>query len=277
MNQVRERVFLTVGMMALGVFGIVGSGSMPPVTPTTTLVGVSVATLVKTSGLVDVTNTCNPASPPAPDVQAWWTALPPANRTHPFVGFELWRNTTGACTTSRIDVFRALATFNMASVSQLKGLVTKGELIVKTRALPAGVGGGNAACVPVTGGAGTLQRFGPAAAGTLPPVSGAGSLNQLQPSDPFPSGTQVFALPRPWTAGSVAGAASPTTTSPDGQGRALFVVDVTAQVNAALNGGFQGMSWMLTSAFEGPLSTPVAPGGLDCKTSYTFELRLTHL
>jgi hypothetical protein len=87
----------------------------------------------------------------------------------------------------------------------------------------------------------------------------------------------VFAFPRPWVAGSVAGAASPTTTSPDGQGGVTFVVDVTGQINAALNGGLSGMSWMLTSAFEGPLSGPVAPGGLDCKTSYTFELKLTHL
>lgn len=53
-------------------------------------------------------------------------------------------------------------------------------------------------------------------------------------------------------------------------------MDVTDQVTAALNGGFPGMSWILTSAFEGPLTGPL-PGGLDCKTSYTFVLRLTHL
>jgi hypothetical protein len=276
MNRIGWRIAMTTGILVLGVFGIVGTGSLPPITPITTLVGVGVGTLVKTSGMIDVTNTCNPATPAAPDVQAWWNAMPPANRIHPFVGFDLWRNTTDGCTTSRIDVYRALATFNMASVSQLKGLVTKAELIVKTRALPAGVTAGNPGCIPFTGGAGTLERFGPAAA-ALPPVSGAGTLDRLQPADPFPSGTLVFTLPRPWVAGSVAGAARPTTTTPDGQGGATFVVDVTDQVNAALNGGLPAMSWLLTSALEGPLSAPVAPGGLDCKTSYTFELKLIHL
>jgi hypothetical protein len=273
MNRTVWRFFMTIGILAIGVFGIVGTATLP--TAQTTLVGVAVGTLVKTSGLIDGSNTCNPANPPAPDIQAWWNALPPVNRTHPFVGFELWRNTTDGCTTSRIDTYRALATFNMASVSHLKGLVTKGELVVKTRALPGGVAG-NPACIPFIGGAGTLERFGPAAAATLPPVSGAGTLNRLQPPEPFPSGNLVFAFPRPWVAGSVPGAASSTTTSPDGVGGATFTVDVTSQVNAALNGGFSGMSWMLTSAFEGPLTGPVAPGGVDCKTSYTLELKLTH-
>jgi hypothetical protein len=201
--------------------------------------------------------------------------MPPNNRTFPFVGFETWRNTTDGCLESRLDVYRALVTFNVASVSNLKGLVQKAELIVSTRALPPGVGG-NAGCIAFTGGAGSLQRFGPAAAGTLPPVSGAGSLDRLQPAEAFPSGQTVFTFPSPWAAGTVAGAADPTTTIASGTGGAAFSVDVTSQVNAALNGGSSGMSWMLTSAFEGPLPSPVTTP-VDCKTSYSFQLSLTHL
>ena len=260
----------------IGTFGLLSVlvGCITPQTPLTTSVGLSVGTLVKTSGIIDVTNTCNPAVPPAPNIQAWWNGMPPANRLHPFVGFELWRNTTDGCTTSRLDVYRALVTFNMASVTNLTGLVTKAELIVLTRALPAGVGG-HTACISRTGGAGTLDRFGPAAAGNLPPVSGVGTLTILQPADMFPVGNVVFTFPQPWAAGPMMGAANPTTTNASGTGGATFTVDVTNSVNAALNGGFPGMSWMLTSAFEGPLTAPV-PTGLDCKTSYDFQLRLTH-
>lgn len=259
---------------ALISFAVVFLAGCPAQTKTT-LVGLGVGTLVKTGGVIDTVNTCNPAVPPAPDIQAWWNALPPNNRTFPFVGFELWRNTTDGCLSSRLDTYRALVTFNMASVSQLKGLVTKAELIVSTRALPAGVGA-HASCIAMTGGARSLERFGPAAAGTLPAVAGAGTLVRLQPNEAFPSGNTVFAFPSPWTVGSVAGAASPTTTTASGTGGASFLVDVTNQVNAALNGGVAGMSWMLTSALEGPLAASV-PGSVDCKTSYSFQLRLTHL
>ncbi len=265
----------------LAAFGLITAAAVflagCPVQPKTTFVGLAVGTLVKTTGLVDPLNTCNPAVPAAPDIQAWWNALPPNNRTFPFVGFELWRNTTDGCLESRLDAYRALVTFNMASVSNLKGLVTKAELIVSMRALPAGVGG-HSSCIAFTGGAGALERFGPAAAGTLPPVTGAGSLVRLQPTEAFPSGQTVFTFPKPWTVGNVAGAASPTTTTASGTGGAVFTVDVTSQVNAALNGGFAGMSWMLTSAFEGPLTSTAPPAGsVDCKTSYSFQLRLTHL
>lgn len=266
---------------ALGGLCIVGAGLFGCVDPanaalTTTLVGLGSGTLVKTSGLVDTSHQCNPASPAAPNVQGWWNGMPAANRQFPFVGLELWRNTTDGCLESRIDAYRALVTFNMASVRALRGLVTKAELVVMTRALPSGVSAGNPACVAITGGAGSLVRFGPAAAANLPPVSGGGTLTMLPPPTPFPVGNLVYNFPRPWSAGNVPGAANPTTTTASGNGGAVFTTDVTNQVVAALNGGFAGTSWMLVSASEGPLTGP-APRGLDCKTSYTFKLQLTHL
>jgi hypothetical protein len=257
-------------VVTAAVAGCNGNGG--GITPVTTDVGSSVATLVKTGGLVDTTNTCNPATPPAPDVQAFWDGLSPANKLAPVVGFETWRNTTDGCLESRLDAYRALVTFNMSSASSLKGLVTKAELIVLTHALPSGAG--TASCIAVTGGAATLQRFGPGA--TLPSLSAGANLIKLQPSEAFPTGNTVFTFPSPWASGTVAGAADPTATVASGTGGAVFTVDVTGQVNAALNGGFAGMSWMLTSAMEGPLAAPVT-SAVDCKTSYTFKLTLTHL
>lgn len=279
MNRIGFRVLISFCVVGLGLFGIFGCSPIPPITPTTTTVGLSVGTLVKVYGTIHSSPNCSPPpTPPAPDIQAWWNGMPPSNRLYPFVGFELWRNTNSGCTSSRLDEYRALVTFNMASVSNLKGLVTKAELIISTRALPAGVTAGNSACVAFTGGAGTLERFGPAAASSLPPVSGTGVLTVISFNSPdqFPVGNVVFIFPRPWVSGSVSGAANPTTTSASGTGGAVFTTDVTNQVNAALNGGFAGMSWTLTSALGGPLTGPVTTG-LDCKTSYAFQLRLTHL
>ena len=264
-------------LYAFGVclFALLLTGCPPgqPITTQITNVGLSVGTVVKTSGIIDVTNNCGSAVPPAPNVQAFWTALPPTNRLFPFVGFEIWRNTFDGCTTTRLDVYRALVTFNMAGVSQLKGLVKTATLNVNTRALPAGVGA-HPSCIAFTGGAGALDRFGPSV-GPLP-VAGNGMLTQLAPPDPFPVGTNtVFVFPNPWSSGPVPGATNPTTSLASGTGGATCSVNVTSQVDAALNGGHSTMSWMLKSAFEGPLAAPSSTS-VDCKTSYGFVLAIEH-
>jgi hypothetical protein len=245
----------------------------PPPTSSITRVGGSVGTVVKTSGIIDVNNNCSNAVPPAPNPQTWWSNLPPTNKRYPFVGFEIWRNTFDGCTTSRLDVYRALVTFNMAGVSQLKGLVKTAWLNVNTRALPASTAA-DPRCIKFTAGGGSLVRFGPTVTGL--PVSGNGSIQQLQPPDPFPTGTNtVFVFPNPWASGAVPGAANPTSTLASGTGGATFTVDVTSQVTAALNGGIPEMSWMLTSDFEGPLMAP-EPTSVDCKTSYDLGLSIEH-
>jgi hypothetical protein len=248
-------------------------GSAP--TPITTLVGSSTASVVKTSGIIDVNNNCTPAVPPAPNVAAAWNAQPPINKRFPIAGFEIWRNTTDGCTSTRLDAYRGIVTFNLAPLSNLKGLVTHADLIVTPRALPAGIGA-HPACIAFTGGAGTLDRFGPATVGNVPPMNAAGTLVQLAPPDPFPAGTNtVFTFPRPWASGTIAGASNPTSTLASGGNMAVFTVDVTNSVNAALNSNTPGLSWMVTSAFEGPLPAP-SPTSVDCKTPYDLRLSLTH-
>lgn len=262
------------------------------VTPQVTSVGRSVATLVKTSG-IQLGEDCGPSTPAAPDIPAWWSGLQPSNHQYPFAGYETWRDSHTNCTKSRLDVYRAVVTFNMASISNLKGLVTKAELIVATRALPAsarrggvvtvgplGVAGSiTLMCPDQLGGAGALVRFGPNA-GPLPNMSGSGELHQLPAPDPFPTGTNtVYTFPQVLSAGPLSGATDPTTLTASGNGGSVFATDVTGAVNAALNANMPGLSWMLTSNFEGPLpaALPMTAGNVDCKTSYEFDLRVTHL
>ncbi len=267
------RVMLAVGISIVAVTSAACRGPAP--TPITTLVGSSTATVYKTSGIIDVTNTCTPAVPAAPDVPGTWNAQSPTNKRFPIAGFEIWRNTTDGCTTTRLDVFRGIVTFNLAPHANLRGLVTQADLIVSPRALPAGMGA-HPACITFTGGAGTLDRFGPATVGNVPPMNAAGTLIQLAPSAAFPAGTNtVFTFPRPWAAGVIAGASNPTTTSAAGGNIAAFTVDVTGSVNAAINSNTPGLSWMVTSGFEGPLAAP-SPTSVDCKTPYDLRLRLTH-
>lgn len=256
-------------------------------TPLETFVGSSTATVHKRifrlpSGL------CSGQTPPAPDVTAWWNALPPANRRYPFAGFEVWGG-MGGCQQSLADVYRAVVTFDMAGVSSLRGLVQRADLIVETRAMPDSAGRlvsigplgttsqVNASCPRLLGGGGQLQRIPPAAAGSLPPVQGTGILHQLADTDPLPGGQAVYTFPPQFTAGPIAGATNPTTLSASGTGGSVFVTDVTSSVNAALNGNFAGMSYVLTSGFEGPVNFAVPEGhNVDCKTSYDVRLRLTH-
>ena len=65
--------------------------------------------------------------------------------------------------------------------------------------------------------------------------------------------------------------------APTGDGRTMITTDVTDAVIAALNADLTRMSWMLTSNFEGELPGQLPDDGIvDCKTSYDFDLRITH-
>ena len=250
-------------------------------TPNVTSVGKSVATYEKFDGMDGCTTV------PAPDPQAWWVSVPAANRRYPFAGWETWRNLTGGCANTRVDQYRAVTTFNLASVANLKGLVQKAELVVLTRAFPADVdttitvriagqtGTVVLRCPAGIGGAGALVRFGPNAA--VPSTTTAGEFVMLG-SAPFPAGTStVYTMPARFQAGPLTGATSPTTVAPTGGGQTTFTTDVTGAVTAALNADAPSMSWMLTSSFEGPLPGQLPDAGtVDCKTSYDFDLRITH-
>jgi hypothetical protein len=214
--------------------------------------------------------------------------MPAANHQHPFAGWEVFQpGPTAGCSTIRLDAYRAVVTFNLASVSNLKGLVKTAQLTVTTHAIPAAAsmpplssgplgapGSINLFCRPLEGGAGALVRFGPAAA--IPSTSSAGDF-QLG-SNPFPAGTNVvYQFPSSAAAGPVAGATDPTTVAPSGSGGSTFTTDVTGAVTAALNANASGLTWMLTSNTEGNLPGKLSTSGdFDCRTSYDFDLQITH-
>ena len=261
-----------------------------------------VATFNKSSPLAG----CNVAGiPPYPapsssapglelDPQKWWNGLPAQNKLYPFAGWSAHQPGPGGCAGLRTDSYRAVAVFNMASASNLKGLVKTAELVVSVRALPpdqrAGAaitagplgqsGSVNLFCPVALGGAGSLVRFGPNA--PLPPASAPGYFEILGPN-PFPSGTNTvytlptFLVPNQSIAGPIPNATDPSTIAYSGTGGATITTDVTSQVVAALNGNFSTMAWMLTSNFEGSLPGAFnVPATLDCRTSYDFDLRITH-
>jgi hypothetical protein len=217
--------------------------------------------------------------------------MPAADHQSPFAGWRASRSAPNNCST-QIEAYRALVTFNMTSVSSWKGLVSSAALVVKTHgALPpaAQTGGVVTAgpfgdptsvtlmCPVSLGGGGTLQRFGPAAANTLPTVSGSGELHILGPADSFPAGQVVYTFPPNLNnPGPVPGAVDPTTMSASGGNGSVFSTDVTSQVNAALNGGAPSMSWMLTANAETLPGSLTVQNVFDCRTSYDFDLQITH-
>jgi len=274
----------------------------PPPAPTVTSISKSVATLHKASPLAGCTADQMPALPapatsaPADqlDPQKWWDGLPAQNKLFPFAGWSAHQPGPGGCAGVRTDSYRAVAVFNLASASQLKGLVTKAELVVSVKTLPsaqrpgavitAGPLGQNGSinlfCPQSIGGAGSLVRFGPNA--PVPAANGTGSFEMLG-ANPFPSGTNTvytlptFVVPNQPVSGPIANASDPSTIGASSNGGVTIVTDVTSQVTAALNGNFATMAWMLTSNFEG--SVPAAfnvPATFDCRTSYDFDLRVTH-
>jgi hypothetical protein len=192
------------------------------------------------------------------------------------VGFEISRNTYDGCQGTRLDAYRAVVTFSTSALGSLKAnLVTHADLILSQHMLPPAAGTHTSCFIP-TGGAQTLDRFTRANQGNVPPVSPAGTLDILDPGIAFPfpmAGLTEFTFPNPWTAGSVPGAADPTTTVAGPSGSATFTVDVTNYIIGALNLGVPNLSWMLTSTLE---TLPAPSASFDCKTPYDFRLLVSH-
>lgn len=258
------------------------------VTPVVTSVGKSVTTLQQTSSIVNCAGTTPPMLPKEP--QDWWNTMPVANHQYPFAGWEAFQTGVGGCAATRVDAYRAVVTFNLASVSNLKGLVQKASLIVATRVLPPAIGTTlnagpfgqagsiNLFCPTNQGGAGALVRFGPATAGNVPTTNATGNFEMLG-TNAFPVGTNtVYTFPSSFHAGAVAGATDATTATLSGNGGSVYTTDVSGAVTAALNANAAGLSWMLTSNNEGPLPAALlSSGDFDCRTSYSFDLQITHL
>ena len=291
MNRARARALYGTAANVAILMALSACGGGTPPAPTVTSVGKAVTTLQKTFTMA----TCGGSSA-APrtlpvEPQDWWNAMPAANHQYPFAGWEAFQAGVGGCAQTRIDAYRAVVTFNLASVSQLRGLVTAAELVVKTRAMPAGMGttlnagplgvsgSVNVFCTARAGGLGGLVRFGPN--DPVPTVTPTGNFEMLGAS-PFPAGGgTVYTLPTTFVAGPVSGATHATTASLIGSAAgnpgSVYTTDVTTSVSTALNGNHPGISWMVFSNFEGPLPAPLTvSAGTDCRTPIEFDLKITH-
>jgi hypothetical protein len=123
-----------------------------------------------------------------------------------------------------------------------------------------------------------LVRYAPATEANVPITTTAGDFVILGTSA-FPTGTNVvYTSPSSFVAGPVAGATDATTAMLTGAGGSIYTTDVSGPVTAALNANAAGLSWILASNNEGPLPKALTlSGDFECRTSYDFDLQITHL
>lgn len=261
-------------IVALGVIGIVGSSSVPPINPVTTRIDPSVLTMAAIQGGPDVDNNCSPPIPPAPlSPTLWWGSLPngqlPKVAGAGVVGFQTWRNTQGQCREYRQDIYRSAFTYDLSGNQPLKGLVTKAEITFSVAAMPTIQG----VCQAMTGGGGSLFQLQP---GFSLPAGSFIDFGFRVPPHPFPAGGKIFGMLIPWLPGQIANGV----VTVDGGGQmAAFTVDVTDRLNGALNRNDTSIGFMLSALEEGERVPSQPPSGdIDCRTIYRFgQLVIQHL
>lgn len=253
---------------------VAGCNNIPPINQTTTTIEPKVVIFAATQGKVDPTNTCSPATPPAPvSPNQWWNSLPPTQLPkvagHGVVGVDRWRNLTDSCQEFRQDLYRTAFAYDLSASQSLKGLVTKAELSFSVVAMPAVRP--NSMCQAMTGGGGSLLMLRPGF--TLPQAS-FDYLGTHVPPQPFPASVSVFGMTFPWMPGQIANG---VVTSDGGGQRASFTVDVTDRLNGAINRGDVAIGFMLSGSDEGlPQVSP--PDSFDCRTVYRVgQLVIKHL
>jgi hypothetical protein len=272
------------GALAIGcLLGL--AGCPKPVTSLTTSVTPTVSTMayIQTKGIMP--QNCNDwLSPSWKTPQDAWNSRSPGQKPNAanegIVGFDQLFDTRpgGGCTKFRQDLYRLGFNYDLTSLQNLKGLVSKAELSFSSLVLPSGVNP-TSMCQPVIGGVGSLKIVRPPA--TLPPAPSAFSdLGSGPAPAPFPNDAQVFATLSPWIAGPITtGVQTGVTVSTiaSGTGGASYTVDVTSYLNGALNRGDTMFAFMLSGSDEGPIGTFPA-GAIDCKTVYAVNnLTITHL
>jgi hypothetical protein len=269
----------------LSVAGCTGCNGSGGVTPITTNVAPTVSTMAYIQTKVIDPENCNDwLSPSWKTPQEQWNARTPGQKPNAvgegIVGFETLFDTSsdGQCHKARQDLYRLGFNYDLTSLQNLKGLVSKAELSFSTVVLPSGVST-TGLCQPVTAGGGSLKLVRPPA--TLPAApSGFSDLGSGPAPAPFPADAQVFGMLFPYIPGQITQGVQTgvtVTTTPTGTGGASFTVDVTSYLNGALNRGDTMFAFMISGSSEGAL-TVVPPGPTDCKTVYVANnLVITHL
>lgn len=171
-------------------------------------------------------------------------------------GAEVWRNQT--CNSFRQDFYRTIVKYDLSSLSNIKGLVTKAVISFQVSILPQQT----PLCDPSIGGGGTFSSL---------PIATVLPQSHFETTTQFPRGRLIF---------NIAGQLVPgVTSSPTGHGGTLWEVDVTTQVTRSLDNGDSSLSFMLEGRDETQLNINAPPvTNSDCRTIYSFKvLTVTHL
>jgi hypothetical protein len=258
---------LTVAFASIATLGCPNN----PPTPVITTLNPTVRTLAIRQGLVDNNNNCSvatPPSPPAPDV--WFNSLPvtaPEKAvSQGVVGFNVWRNTFDGCLESRQDLYRTRFSYDLTGVSNLKGLVTGAALDISVVIMPVAPSG--IFCQAFSGGGGSLFRLPNNT--TLPPSQ----FTLLAPPAQFSTTGRIFGMTNPWIAGTIQPG---VTTQATGLGGASWTVDLTSQVDGAIQQGLPAIFFEISGSDETRITTAPA-GSTDCRTVFRVgPLSIKHL
>lgn len=244
-----------------------------PLSNKTTTVAATIMDMAQVSGGLDPNHSCTPASTPAPDPAAWWTAQSIANKALVSVGFQLWRNlaNNGNCQEHKELAYRGFFQYDLSTLAALKTTVSE-SIGFASKVIPSGATpNASNLCDARSGGLGSLWLVSPAITvqtgmNVLPPSVVSGS-TVVSPA-PFPPGQKLVAATLPWVAGSLGTKAS---TSASGAGGAIWTVDVTGPVQTALNNHQAAIQFMLSSSDEAFPRTVPPPASLDCLTLFEIQ------
>ncbi len=255
------------------------NGGVQPITRSITP---SIGSLYAVRGTVDGFNqacvTPNP-TPAAPNPQTWWAGIDPQTRQSKVaVGYEFWSNSNPSCGTSRHDVYRGVASYDLASLAALSTPSTPIQSLITSAKIQLIIGAGTPAavalgsCVPNFGGVASVDQLRPGYTvltgltdvPVVPPVVGVPE---------FPAGANSTSL----TGVAVPGTSGRLTTSVGGLGQTIVVVDVKDLLTGALTRGDATFGIMLVGTAE-TLLTSAGDPQVDCRTLVTVgTLEVQHV
>jgi len=214
-------------------------------------------------------HSCSPGTLPPQPIDSY-NALPASHELkkaeNAWVGTQTAQDAT--CNSFRKDLYRAVFSYDLSTLNQLNGLITKAELSFFIKVMPQAP-----PCVPMTGGGGTFFFL------PIRTVLPQNHFEVISPTNQFIRGVDRFNLNTPrttWAAGEIVPGVTTTAT---GLGGASWSVDVTRQLMNSMENGDQSISFMLSGNDETrPLDRETPPPSIDCRTIFTIKkLIITHL
>lgn len=278
MSASRSRILVgaIVTCGAISVFACNGG-----VQPITRSIAPSIGSLYAALATVDDNQACVTPSPTpaAPDPQAWWAAIDPeTRRTKVAVGYEFWSNSNPSCRSARQDVYRGVASYDLATLAALSTPSTTIQSLITSAKVELTIGAGTPAqvavgrCVANFGGVASIEQLRPGYT-VLTGLTVVPLVPPLVGIPQFPAGANSTSL----TGVAVPGTSGRITTSVGGLGQTVVVVDVKDLLAGALTRGDISFGIMLVGSTEDMQTAPADPQA-ECRTLVTVgKLEVQHL